>query len=303
METKFISTKDASDKWGISPRRVRALCERGKIDGAVLIGKGWGIPSDAKRPIDGRFRELTLAELYSKCQAKKAELAALRPLTDSETKRLNDEFTVEYTYNSTAIEGNTLTLRETELVLRGITIDRKPLKDHLETVNHRDAFYFMLSLVKNKEPLSERVVKELHSIVLNDRLDARGLYRNAAVRILGATHIPPNPLKIPSLIAALLAEYNADNDANIIKKVAEFHVKFENIHPFIDGNGRTGRLIANLELMKAGYPPVDIKFADRKEYYDAFEAYSLTRSFDKAERLFARYVLEELERYIGVVKF
>ena len=134
----FITVKEAAEKWRVSERRVRTLCAQGKIAGAQRRGRAWMIPSDAGKPADGRFRskESVLAQI----DRKKAELDAARPLTEGELERLNEEFAVEYTYNSNAIEGNTLTLRETDLVLRGLTIDRKPLKDHLEAVGHKEAF-------------------------------------------------------------------------------------------------------------------------------------------------------------------
>jgi len=298
---EYISTKQISEKWGISQRRVRTLCEQGKVKGAIRIGKSFSIPESAKKPNDGRFKELQLDELYSKIETKKCELDQRRPLTETELKRLNEDFMIEYTYNSNAIEGNTLTLRETAMVLRGLTIDKKPLKEHLEVMQHRDAFYYVCDLVQKKIPLSETVIKEIHSIILNDRLDERGKYRRVAVRILGAVHIPPNPVKIPGLMTELINNYKKNKDDNPVKKIAVFHIQFECIHPFIDGNGRVGRLLANLELMKAGYPPVDIKFTERKEYYDSLSEYDLTGRTEKFERMFAEYVLERIEEYLKII--
>jgi len=243
---------------------------------------------------------MSLSELYDKIEIRKQELSKRRPLTEAEVERLNEDFIIEYTYNSNAIEGNTLTLRETAMVLRGLTIDKKPLKEHLEAVQHRDAFYYVCDLVSKKVPLGEAVIQEIHSIILNDRFAERGLYRQVAVRILGSSHIPPNPLKVPKLVQELVSEYEKSRD-NPIKKIAAFHIKFECIHPFIDGNGRAGRLLANLELMKAGYPPVDIKFSDRKEYYDCFDDYYRTGSTEKFERLLAMYVSERIEEYLRII--
>ena len=296
----YISTKQAADKWGISQRRVRILCEQGKILGAIRIGKSYNIPISAKKPNDSRFKELSLTQLYEKIELQKQELNSRRPFSQAELKRLNEDFMIEYTYNSNAIEGNTLTLKETALVLRGITIDKKPLKDHLETTQHRDAFYFICDLVSKKTTLDESIIKQIHSIVLNDMLIDRGVYRRVAVRILGAIHIPPNPVKIPALMEDLLANYEASKD-NLVKKTAIFHIQFERIHPFIDGNGRTGRLLANLELMKGGYPPIDIKFSDRSLYYDCFSEYELTEKTEKIEKLFAEYVLERIEEYLSIL--
>jgi len=245
---------------------------------------------------------MTLDELYEKIAAKRAELDKRRPLSRGELDRLREDFVIENTFNSNAIEGNTLTLRETALVLRGLTIDKKPLREHLEATQHRDAFYRVCDLVSEKTPLDEAVICEIHSLVLNDRPDERGVYRRVAVRIMGAAHIPPNPLKIPQLVTELLANYaNEKNNENIIKKIAAFHLDFERIHPFIDGNGRTGRLVANLELMKAGFPPIDIKFTDRKQYYDSLSDFDQTGSPLKFERMFATYVLERLEEYLKII--
>ncbi len=149
------------------------------------------------------------------------------------------------------IEGNTLTLRETALVLQhGITIAEKPLKDHMEAIGHRDAFYFVEQLVKDKEPLSEYLIKQIHSLVLMNDNENRGKYRNVPVMILGAEFTPPQPYLIPVQIENLILDYpSLIKKMHIIEAIALFHLHFETIHPFIDGNGRTGRLLINLELI------------------------------------------------------
>lgn len=295
----FLTTKQAADKWGISERRVRKLCEDGKIAGAIRVGRNWNVPENAPQPVDGRLK--TVSGLLDSIAAKRAELDGLRPLTQGEVKRLNEEFAVEYTYNSNAIEGNTLTLRETDLVLRGITIDKKPLKEHLEIIGHKEAFDYICELVKEKAPLTESVIKQIHSLVLADSPQDRGIYRRVPVRILGAKHTPPQPYVIDGMMSDLLARYAADG-SNIITALAELHIEFEGIHPFVDGNGRTGRLIVNLELMKNGYPPIDIKYSDRLRYYDAFDAYYAEHDIAPMQRLFAEYVLERLNKYVSILK-
>lgn len=168
----FMSVQQASEKWGISDRRVRVLCAEGKITAAYQQGRGWKITADADKPADGRFR--SVESQLDIIDRKKAELDACRPLTEGELARLSEEFAVEYTYNSNAIEENTLTLRETNLVLRGLTIDRKPLKDHLEAVGHKEAFDYICELVRSRAPLSESVIKQIHYLVLADKKDDRG---------------------------------------------------------------------------------------------------------------------------------
>ena len=118
---------------------------------------------------------------------------------------------------------------------------------------------------------------------------------------MGAKHATANPLGIQTKLQELLSEFNADKETNTIRKLALFHIKFEAIHPFIDGNGRTGRLLVNFELMKNGYPPIDIKYSDRKAYYDAFDAYYENHDLSAMENLFAEYVLERIEKYLKIL--
>lgn len=293
-----ITTKQASLKWKISDRRIRLLCSQGKIDGAELIGKTWYIPDDAAKPADARVKK---SDSYLiKIEELKKILDQKRPLTDGETQRVNEEFIIEYTYNSNAIEGNTLTLRETELVLRGLTIDQKPLKDHMEAVGHKEAYNYILDLVKEKAELSESIIKQIHYLVLADKPQDRGVYRKIPVRIMGAKHTPLQPYLIESKLQELL-EWYKNSDDNFISKLAKFHIEFERIHPFIDGNGRTGRLLVNLELIKLGYPPIDIKYKDRMAYYDAFDAYHTKGNLEPMCSLFGKYLFERLNKYISIL--
>ena len=295
----YMTVKQAAEKWGLSGRRVRILCAEGKIPGAFQEGRGWKIPTNAAKPADGRFR--SAESLLDLIDRKKAELDLCRPLTEGEVARLMEEFTVEYIYNSNAIEGNTLTLRETDMVLRGLTIDRKPLKDHMEAVGHKEAFDFVRELAQNCVPLSERVIQQIHFLVLADKKEDRGVYRRVPVRIMGARHEPVQPYLIQPKMEGLLAFY-AESTEHIVTRLARFHIEFERIHPFIDGNGRTGRLLVNLELMKAGYPPIDIKFTDRLAYYDAFDEYHEKHNPSAMEKLFAGYINERLDIYLAMLK-
>ncbi len=294
----YMTVKQAALKWGISDRRARILCSENKIQGAYRDGRAWLIPGDAVKPEDGRYK--TGESLFSDISEKKALLDTMRPLTEGETQRLHEQFTVEFTYNSNAIEGNTLTLRETDLVLKGLTIDKKPLKDHLEAVGHKEAFDYVTELVKSKTPISESVIKQIHYLVLSDKKDDRGVYRKIPVTIMGAKHTPLQPYLIEPKIHELLEDYKNSTE-HIATKLARFHIEFEAIHPFIDGNGRTGRLLVNLELMKEGFPPIDIKFTDRIKYYNAFDEYHEKNSLGVMEKLFAGYINERLTMYISIL--
>lgn len=295
----YMTVKQAAEKWGISDRRVRILCAKGKISGAYQEGRGWKIPVNAVKPTDGRYK--TSASLLEIIDRKKIELDSRRPLTAGEVERLNEEFTVEYTYNSNAIEGNTLTLRETDMVLRGLTIDQKPLKDHMEAVGHKEAFDFVRELVQNNTPMSERVIQQIHYLVLADKREDRGVYRRVPVRIMGAQHEPVQPYLIQPRMEQLMLSYTESTE-HIVRKLARFHIEFEGIHPFIDGNGRTGRLLVNLELMKAGYPPIDIKFTDRVAYYNAFDEYHVKGKLNAMEKLFAGYINDRLDQYLTMLQ-
>ena len=300
---EYKSVMQMAAQWGISDRRVRALCQQGKIRGAVRKGRAWLIPGNAEKPVDGRTtryhrKDSPYAERFAEIDALKAELDQRRPLTKGELKRLQEEFLVEYTYHSNAIEGNTLTLQETALVLEGITIDKKPLKDHLEAIGHKDAFLYVQDLVKKQIPFSESIIKQIHTLVLMDRPEDRGIYRRIPVRIMGAYHVPPDPVLIPEQMENLIAAFTGNTNQHPIGRAAWFHLNFEGIHPFVDGNGRTGRLILNLMLMQSGYPPINVKYSDRKRYYEAFDTYFRDNSEDGLVCLISELLRERLLMYL-----
>lgn len=298
----YIKVSQAAEKWGLSARRVRILCQENKIEGVIRNGNLYMIPENAQKPADGRKKASRQVISFEKIKELKAELDTRRPLTQGELERLNEEFMIEFTYNSNAIEGNTLTLQETAMVLEGITIDQKPLKDHLEAVGHKDAFLYVQDIVSNKMPLTEFVIKNIHSLVLMNKPEDKGVYRRVPVRIMGAYTEPVQPYMIEPKITELLAENEKRKDTmNIIERIARFHLEFESIHPFIDGNGRTGRLLMNFELMQNGYPPINVKFTDRKRYYDAFDSYSRNQDATPITNLIAEYVTERLEQYLRVI--
>lgn len=242
---------------------------------------------------------------FEKIDSLAAKLKQMRPLNETELKRLRDEFIIENTYNSNALEGNSLTLRETALVLEGITIGEKPLKDHLEAIGHKDAFEYVMELADKDSELTEKVVKEIHSFVLmHDRQNA-GTYRKVPVRITGAAHTPPQPYLIIPQMESLMADYSDRKKAgkHVIEIAAEFHLRFEGIHPFIDGNGRTGRLILNLELIKAGLLPINVKYSDRRKYYDCFDKYhGKEHTAESMIELIAEYETEEIEKRLEILK-
>lgn len=300
-----ITVQEAADKWGISTRRVRMLCAEGKVEGARQEGKAWLIPAEAARPIDGRSVRYSaipraLISLVREVEDLKAKCAALRPLSEGELSRLREQFIIDYTHSSTAIEGNTLTLSETALVLEGITIAQKPLKDHLEAIGHRDAFKFLETEVSTDAPISERFIKELHTLVLADKPEDRGTYRRIPVIITGAAHTPPQPYLIVPQMEAWICDCETTK-LNPLIAAALFHIRFEAIHPFIDGNGRTGRLLVNFMLMRAGYLPISVKYEDRLAYYRAFTTYHTTGSLEPMARIILEAERARLKEWLNIV--
>lgn len=304
---KYIKVSEAAAKWGISARRVRLLCEQGRIAGVERKGNLYMIPEDAEQPIDARtYAKTSLKKSYTpileQINTLKKTLDSCRPLTPAEVEAIKEVFLVEHTYNSNAIEGNTLTLQETALVLQGVTIDKKPLKDHLEAVGYKEAFQYIEELAKQDKDLSEYDIKSIHNLVLANRPEDRGTFRRVNVRIAGALTNPVQPYLIEPKIEELLNNYKVWSETmHIVERVAIFHLQFESIHPFIDGNGRTGRLIMNLQLIKEGLPAINIKFADRRKYYDAFDEYSRTGSTKAMINLVGEAVISRLREMIDMI--
>lgn len=305
---EYLTVTQAAEKWNISTRRVRLLCEKGEIDGVTRRGILYLIPADTEKPIDKRKLPRKrgkgeFAPMFLDIDKKIQRLNSLRPLTSGETARLRDDFMVDFTYNSNAIEGNTLTLKETAMVLEGMTIDKKPLKYHLEAVGQRDAFLYIEDIASRKTKLCETEIKNIHALVLIDRPEDKGVYRRIPVQIMGAYTQPVQPYMIEPRMTELLSENEKRKRAmHTIERIALFHLDFEGIHPFIDGNGRTGRLILNLELIRRGYPAINVKFADRKRYYDAFDAYYRDGNAGDMIRLIGEYVSERLDRYLEILR-
>ena len=305
---EYMTVTQAAEKWGVAVRTVRLYCECGLLDGVIRKGKKYMIPVEAKKPIDRRkvrYKQIVdnLVPLFLEIDNKIKELNARRPLSLGELQRLRDEFLVELTYNSNAIEGSTLTLKETALVLKGITIDQKPLKEHLEAVGHCDAFIYVEDIARKKIKLKETEIKNIHSLILVDRPEDKGVYRRIPVTVAGAYTEPVQPYLIEPKLFELLAENEKRKKImHPIERIARFHLEFEGIHPFIDGNGRTGRLILNLELIRNGYPAINVKFADRRRYYDAFDAYFKDGNADAMIFLVGKYINERLDLYLNLTK-
>lgn len=238
------------------------------------------------------------AFMFEEIDQKKQLIEAKRPFPVHTVRSLRENLLLEWTYNTNAIEGNTLTLLETKVVLEGITVGGKTLREHLEVINHKEAILYVEDIVKNNEALSEWQIKNIHGILLKGIDDHyAGRYRDQQVILSGAKHIPPEPMYIMEQMLNLIQWYNGEGKSlHPVERAAMLHVIFVGIHPFIDGNGRTSRLLLNLELMKNGYPTIAIRNENRLAYYTALDkAHTTGESKD-----FLQLVMDELNRSLDI---
>lgn len=239
-------------------------------------------------------------EILGRLDEKLTRLNSLRPLPPALVSKLRQQFELEMTYNSNAIEGNSLTLKETFLVINeGVTIKGKPLKDHLEAKGHTEALEYLLALADRKIPasLSEKVIRELHGIAMHD-IDHEwaGRYRNSNVIIGGASHDPPEAIEVPRLMHELV-KWTKEEGGKLhpIERAALFHHRLVFIHPFFDGNGRTTRLAMNIILLRAGYPLAVILKNDRRRYY------RFLAQADKGDPTpFVRFIAQSVQRSLDI---
>lgn len=306
---KYMTTKEAVIKWNISERRIRKLLQDGRIEGAVKVGNTWNIPVDASKPIDKRnikndndFKFNLDKTYFNKVDELNNKLNSKRPFSKEALKSLRNSINLEWTYNSNGIEGNTLTLRETQIVLEGITVGGKTLREHLEVINHEKAIEYIEDLVKEKNPVTEWNIKNIHQLVLKEIDDKNaGKYRSENVAIMGATHTPPDHLIVPELMEKLILNYQKWNKYHPIIKAALIHGELVKIHPFIDGNGRTSRLVMNLSLMNSGYLPVIIKKENRLEYYNALDKAHTTGDYTDFVKLVTNLEIEMINKYLNLL--
>lgn len=248
----------------------------------------------------------SLDQLTEQIDDLKKCLDSFRPLSPAHVAKLNEAFDTEYTYDSNRIEGNSLTLRETDLVInRGLTVGGKPMKDHLEAINHRDALNFVRELASNKADLNERNLLEIHDLILRGiDLNNAGRYRRDRVRISGSHHIPPNPMKLSELMPAYFADYEAQKaTVHPVILAANMHQKLVSIHPFIDGNGRTARLIMNLILLREGFSIANISGErnQRNDYYNSLEKSHTEGDLSDFQSLILKTEKEALINYLNML--
>lgn len=239
-------------------------------------------------------------------EEKLSQLNKLRPISPSILNKIREQFEIEMTYNSNAIEGNSLTLKETFWVInKGLTIKEKPLKDHLEAKNHKEALDFLYELIDphKKNTISEHLIKQLHQLVVRDsQRDIAGVYRNGDVMIGGADHKPPSCLEIPKYMQDVIHWLSKEkNNLHPIELSSLLHHKLAYLHPFWDGNGRTSRLVMNIIIMNSGYPLAIILKNDRKRYYRVL-AEADKGNYKNLCEFIAQSVIRSLNIYLNSLK-
>ena len=240
---------------------------------------------------------------FTKLDILKERLDSYRPLASELITNLHEDLVLRWTYNSNAIEGNTLTLKETKVAFEGITIGGKTMQEHFEAINHREAIYFIEDLVKKKKPLTEWQIKSIHQLILKNIDDSHaGVYRTTNVIISGAEHVPPDTLHVESEMTSFISWY--ENEAvsmHPVERAARVHADFVKIHPFVDGNGRASRLLMNMELMKDGYPPCVLPVEKRLEYYEALDTAHTKNDYKQFLSLMVEVVESSFKPYWHVL--
>lgn len=238
-------------------------------------------------------------ELLSRINEKMHRLNSLRPLPADVVRKLHEEMRLLHTYHSNAIEGNTLTLPETKLVLEeGITIGGKSLREHLEATNNAKAFDLIEDIAKKKKKINNVVIQQIHEVVTSGILEEAGKYRTKNVRITGSAKTPPDWSKVTKLMDDLIKRI-AEHKSHTVEVAAVLHHRFVEIHPFIDGNGRVSRLLTNLYLIARGYPPVVLKIEDRGRYYRFLRAAD-AGNLGLFANFLAKAVDESLTMYLSI---
>lgn len=243
---------------------------------------------------------------YDLLDNKKKQLDRIRPLTPELVKNLEQWFKVELTYTSNAIEGNTLSRLETAVVIeKGLTVGGKSLVEHLEAKNHAQALDLIHEIQQKKTcEITENDILSIHALILKGIDDYNaGCYRRVAVRISGSRVIMPNPVKVPNLMADFITWLNSSKDMHPAALAGEAHYRLVTIHPFSDGNGRTARLLMNLILIMADYPPAIIRLQERLPYITSLETAQLGGSKEAYEKIIFNAVNRSLDIYLKAVNF
>ena len=245
--------------------------------------------------------------MLKEVDVQKEQLSALRPLPEEALKKIQDALDIEYTYESNRIEGNTLTLQETAIVVNeGVTISGKSMREHLEAINHAEAISYIKDIAKQDIEISERTIKDIHALILHgiDRENV-GRYRTVPVMISGSTHMPPQPYLVEKQMEDFILRFKQMEKEKIhpVLIAAYLHDELVRIHPFIDGNGRTSRLLMNLYLLRHGYVIITLKGSNdaKVSYYMALEKSHTEHLPEDFQKLVVEAEIAALQKYLSIM--
>lgn len=238
---------------------------------------------------------------YQMLCKKRWRLLEILPTIPGEViSKFDKAFEIEYTHNSTAIEGNTLTLIQTKTILEdGLSVGGKTLREIYEVANHARAFNYVKECIAGDKVLDEQIIKEIHARLM-ENIQTGGIYRNVEVRITGANHKPPPPSEMYWQIKEFCSALHNPRDLNAIEMAAWTHAEFVRIHPFTDGNGRTARMIMNYQLMQAGFLPISIEKEKRLEYFEALDVYAVDQNLRPFAEMVAELESQRLDDYLAI---
>lgn len=241
---------------------------------------------------------MSLQATLKRVAEKKTQLDARRPLPEATAARLKDQFDAEWTYHTNALSSSTLTLRETEIILhQGLTIGGKTLEEHLEALNHKKAIDLVETLAREAEPPNENHLRQVHALLLN-RIDDQeaGRYRRGPARIRGAEYLPPEAAAVPGLMSDFFPWLDRiAQRLSMVERAASAHYRLLDIHPFTDSNGRMARLLMNLILLRAGYPPAIVRSEERPAYHT-----TLDQACAGQTKPFMQLIAEAVERSLDI---
>ncbi|MCF0258227.1 MAG: Fic family protein [Erysipelotrichaceae bacterium] len=299
---KYMTVLEASKKWGISDRRVRFLCSQGRIRGIIQQGRRYLIPDGTEKPLDERSKRSKVSRSmhyndFTRLDFLKGMAAEQHAEVFNPHPETIEAFKNRFIYDTNALEGNTLSLSEIEKVLAGEVCSGHTLKDHMDAAGTRDAWNYVVECANDRKMLTQNMIRNIHSFIMISDPDEKGKYRRVKVRIKGA---PGSPVYLdlmePRMNDLLNINTQRKKVMHPIERIARFHLEFEGIHPFTDGNGRVGRMLMNLELMQNGYPPITISLDQQSEYDQAMQEFVTSHEAESMVRLIKKNLENTLEK-------
>ena len=308
MPMKYMTVLEASKKWGISDRRVRFLCSQGRIRGIIQQGRRYLIPDGTEKPLDERSKRSKHASSmhyndFTRLDFLKGMLAEQPEEIQHPGQNTINAFANRFIFDRNALEGNTLSQPEVETVLKGDVCPGHSLQEHIDVIGTKDAWNYILECSAERKMLTQNIIRNIHSLMMINDPDEKGKYRRVKVRIKGASNTPVYlDLMEPRMNDLLNINTQRKKVMHPIERIARFHLEFEGIHPFTDGNGRVGRMLMNLELMQNGYPPITISLKQQPEYEKAMNEFLLTHEAGAMIRLISKNLENTLEKSLTAGK-